>query len=56
MLTGNEGPVHALTQTPVGRAPDDPLSRDEVAVATDTLVDEDYDAPDPVSVVTTESR
>ena len=55
-MTGYEGPVHALTQTPLGRAPDEPLSRDDLAVAVETPVDEATDEPDPDSVVVTESR
>ncbi len=49
-------PLHALTQTPVGRAPDDPLVRDEVAVATETLVSWADDAPAPDSVVAIVSK
>jgi hypothetical protein len=47
-MTGYDAPEQVLTQTPVGRAPELPLYRDDEAVAVCTPDDEarefDYDA------------
>ena len=51
--TGYEAPEHVLTQTPVGRDPELPLWREDVAVAVWTPVAVKSDCLAPLSVVLT---